>query len=121
MKAKQDIVFSNEQEIKEMLKAIKDTDRNFAVLIKNEVDIKGEYYTRCRGICYCNENRIELFRSNCKNNKELIRVAIYKYAHHHLAGLYAGRQTEFWECYFDLLKRAESKGVYSCSIDKFEE
>jgi len=115
-----DVLFDG-QKIKEILTSIKKPEYNFEVIVKNEIicveDRKGfhssaGYYSRSK-------KEITLCLPYIKNNKELIRIAIHEYAHH-LMCPNIKHKTEFWECYFELLEIAISKGLYSCNIDNCE-
>jgi hypothetical protein len=103
--------FFDEQRIKEILIAIRDTNDNFEVLIKDE-----RRQTK-RG-CYYSSHRIELYLFEYDSNNDLIQCAIHEYAHHILRECKVKHQTEFWTCYFELLAEAEKKEFYSCNIDK---
>jgi hypothetical protein len=104
--------FFDEQRIKEILIAIRDTNTNFEVLIKDE-----RLQTK-RGSYYPSHNRITLYLFEYNSNNDLIRCAIHEYAHHILRKCKVKHQTEFWICYFELLAEAEKKEFYSCNIDK---
>jgi hypothetical protein len=126
METKQDIVFLNEQKIKEILTAIKDTNKGLCTnkqivyLYADayfEVSIKNEKHEKYQGLYDYKHNRIILYLLNHKTNNELIGSAIHEFAHHLMGDMW-GHQSEFWECYFELLEIAENKGFYSCNINK---
>ena len=109
MEAKQEFV--DEQKIKEILIAIRDTEDHFDVLIKNEKN------QDCFGYYNRRKNTIILYLLEYKSNNQLIGAAIHEYAHHFMKGK-VGHKTEFWNCYFGLLEEAERKGLYTCNIDQ---
>jgi hypothetical protein len=65
-------------------------------------------------------NRMTLYLFNHDNNNDFIHTAIHEYAHH-LMPPSVVHQTEFWNCFFELLAIAEEKKVYSCDIEKSPE
>ena len=104
-------IFFDEQRIKDILLAIKDTNDHFDVTIKNEES------WNCNAKYKRRDKLILLFLSNYNSNNELVQCAIHEYAHH-LMGNWVGHETEFWNCYFELLEIAEKKGFYVYDIDK---
>jgi hypothetical protein len=110
MKVKQNISF-DEQKIKDILTAIKMPKDDF------EVSIKQEEHYKYDAVYNYKKHKITLYSLNYNSNNIFIGCAIHEYAHHFM-GRRVSHATEFWECYFELLKTAENKGFYSCDIDK---
>jgi len=117
-KGKLDYSF-NEQEIKEILMTIKEPKENIEVKIKNEKKIRETEFKTTSLLGTYRKNLITLYLPDIKNYNQLIETSIHEYSHH-LMPYYIEHETQFWECYFELLKIAEEKGFYSCNINSCE-
>ena len=106
--------YISSKEIKDLLLEIKEPSEDFNVNILNRKcnNADGRYRR--------SNSTIKIYLLNHKNKNHLIQTAIHEYAHHIFYGSIGEyvHCTNFWICYFELLKIAEMKCMYDCNIDK---
>lgn len=116
----------NNEQIKEMLLQIEDTDIDFSVTLS------GKESKKVNGLYKPDTHEIILHNLNFKTDNQLVYTAVHEYTHHQItvaenkSGL--GRipnakvhTNAFWAKFHALLDIAESKGFYSLALDESPE
>ena len=105
----------NQDQVKELLLQIEDTELDFSVTFTGKVSKK------VNGLYKCDTHEILLHNKNFSTDNELLYTAIHEYTHHRLFeldGTRSGRvhTQRFWSYFHRLLQKAEEKQVYTIAL-----
>ena len=111
----------NQDQIKELLVGLENTELDFTVTMT------GKKSKKVNGLYKPDTREILLHNKNFADDNQLVYTAIHEYAHHlqcdHDGALRKARShtVDFWARFHGLLEKAEKAGLYSIGIDKSEE
>ena len=111
----------NNEQIKEKLLQIRDTDEYF------EVVLSGKKSRKVNGLYKPETRELVLHNQNFHSDNELMYTAIHEYAHHlqftgsPVSISIRSHTGEFWSLFHGLLYEAERLGIYSNPFDEIED
>ncbi|MBQ4498483.1 MAG: hypothetical protein II973_13395 [Spirochaetaceae bacterium] len=111
----------NQDQVKEILLKIEDTELDFSVTFT------GKESKKVNGLYKPDTHEILLHTKNFKTDNQLIYTAIHEYAHHLIAEQdplkCSGRAhtNEFWAKFHELLEKAEQQGLYVLGLENAPE
>lgn len=111
----------NQEQVKEMLLKIEDTELDFSVTFT------GKESKKVNGLYKPDTHEILLHTKNFKTDNQLIYTAIHEYSHHLITEKNplkcSGRShtNEFWAKFHELLVKAEEQGFYVLGLEKAPE
>ena len=101
----------NQDQVKDFLLSIRDTDQYFKVVFTGKASKKVD------GLYYPQSHEILIHNKNMETDNEILYTAIHEYAHHLqfcTAGAIVSNRShtrEFWNIFHELLEIAEKKGL----------
>ena len=112
----------NQDQIKELLLKIEDTELDFSVTFT------GKESKKVNGLYKPDTHEILLHNKNFKSDNQLIYTAIHEYTHHLIAEKNPlakcstrSHTNEFWALFHSLLAKAEEQGVYVLGLENAPE
>lgn len=113
--------FMNQDQIKEMLLSVENTNMDFTVTLS------GKSSKKVNGLYKPDTREIILHNKNFANDNQMAYTAFHEYAHHLECERQGGQisprchTASFWACFHSLLEKAEKKGLYKIGADESPE